>query len=48
MSSHYFSCSGGPGAVSGKKRAGTRYVEMLILHPLGSARHVVHFGVSRA
>jgi hypothetical protein len=25
---------------------GTRYVELLFLHPLGSARHVVHAGAS--
>jgi hypothetical protein len=29
-----------------KKHTGTRYVELMFLHPVGSAAHVVHFGVS--
>jgi hypothetical protein len=31
-----------------KKRAGTRYAELVFLHLVGSARHVVHFGLSGA
>jgi hypothetical protein len=29
-----------------KKRARTRDVELVLLHPVGSVSHVVHFGVS--
>jgi hypothetical protein len=29
-----------------KKRAGTRYVELVFLHPVGSVSHVLHFGAS--
>jgi hypothetical protein len=29
-----------------KKRAQTRYVELVFLHPVGSAGHVGHFGAS--
>jgi hypothetical protein len=30
-----------------KKCVGTRYVELMFLHPMRSVGHVVHFGVSR-
>jgi hypothetical protein len=42
----YFSRSGGPGAVSIKKSAGTRYSELVFLHSEGSVGHVVHSGAS--
>jgi hypothetical protein len=41
---HYFSCSAR--SAFHKKCAETRYVELLLLHPVGSVGHVVHFGVS--
>jgi hypothetical protein len=47
-SKQYFSCSGGPGAVSIKKCVGPRYAELGFLHPVGSVGHIVHFGASRA
>jgi hypothetical protein len=31
-----------------KKRVGTRYVELVISHPVGSAGHVVHYVASTA
>jgi hypothetical protein len=30
-----------------KKRTGTHYAEVMLLHSVGSAGHVMHFGVSR-
>jgi hypothetical protein len=44
MSTHYFSCLGGPGAVS-IKSAATRYAKLVFLHPLGYAGHVVYYGM---
>jgi hypothetical protein len=31
-----------------KKRVGTSYVKLVILHPVGYGGHVVHSGASRA
>jgi hypothetical protein len=45
-SMHYFSCSVGPGADSKKKCIRTHYVELLFLHLVRSAAHVVHSGAS--
>jgi hypothetical protein len=39
---YYFSCSGGPGAVSIKKRVGTCYTKFVFLHLLGYVGQVVH------
>jgi hypothetical protein len=47
-SKHYFSCSGGPGVVSTKKRPGTSYAEHMLLHPVGSVGHVLHSATSGA
>jgi hypothetical protein len=48
ISTHYFSCSGGPSAVSIKKCTGTHNTELVFLHPARSVGHVVHSGVCRA
>jgi hypothetical protein len=45
---HYFSCSGGTGTNSTKKCAGTPYAELVFLHLVVSAGHVVYSGASRA
>jgi hypothetical protein len=47
-SAYYFSCSGGPDAVSIKSTLGHVTPTMRFLHPLGSAGHEVHFGASGA
>jgi hypothetical protein len=44
MLTHYFSCSGETGTDS-KKHARTHCVELMFLHPMGSAGHVVESGV---
>jgi hypothetical protein len=43
---YYFTCSGGPGAVSIKSAPGLVTPNLSFLHPVGSAGHVVHSGVS--
>jgi hypothetical protein len=35
MSTHYFSCLGDTGTDLTKKHAGTHYVELVLLHPVG-------------
>jgi hypothetical protein len=45
MSTLYFSFSGGPNAVS-IKSVGSRYAELVFLHLVGFAGHVLHFGAS--
>jgi hypothetical protein len=43
-STHYFSGLGGPGAFFIKKHTGTRYAELVFLHLVGFAGHLVLFG----
>jgi hypothetical protein len=45
-SSHYFSYSGGPGAVSIKSAPGHVMPKLCFLHPVRSVGHVVHSGAS--
>jgi hypothetical protein len=47
ISMHYFSCSGGMG-IDLRKTGGTRYAELVPLHPVGFTGHVVHPGASGA
>jgi hypothetical protein len=46
-SMHYFLCSGGIG-MDLRKPHGTRFAELVFLHPVGSASYVVHFTRSGA
>jgi hypothetical protein len=45
-SMHYFSNLSGPGAVSLKKHAVSRYAELVFWHPMASMGHEVHSGAS--
>jgi hypothetical protein len=47
-STHYFSCFGGPDAVSTKSAPRTRYAKLVFLHLVRSAGHIVHSGASGA
>jgi hypothetical protein len=47
-STHYFSCSGETGTDSTKSAPRNVTTNMGLLHPVGSAGYIVHFGVSRA
>jgi hypothetical protein len=47
-SMHYLSCLGRPGVVSIKSVPGHVTSEILFLHLVGSAGHIVYFGVSGA
>jgi hypothetical protein len=42
----YFSCSAGHDALFTKKHVGTRYIELVFLHPVGSAAYIMYFGAS--
>jgi hypothetical protein len=39
---HYFLCPGGTHTDLTKKRIGS-YAELVFSHPVGSARHIVHY-----
>jgi hypothetical protein len=45
-STHYFSCSSGPGVVSIKNAPRHITLNLCFLHPVGYAGHAVHFGAS--
>jgi hypothetical protein len=47
MSTQYFSCSGGPDAVSIKSTPGHVTLNFVFLHPMGTVDHVLHSGASR-